>query len=75
MNDLENIDNVNIDDLYNRIVTLIESFKRNVAVKINNEMIFLYWHIGKDITENVLNSQKAEYGKLIIKKLSQRLVV
>ncbi len=42
MNELENIDNINIDELYNRIVVLIENAKRNVAVKINNEMTFLY---------------------------------
>lgn len=30
MNELENVDNINIDDLYNRIVTLIENAKRNV---------------------------------------------
>ena len=56
MNELENIDNVNIDELYNRIVVLIENAKRNVAVKVNNEMTFLYWNIGKDITENVLKN-------------------
>ena len=41
MNELENIDNVNIDELYNRIVVLIENAKRNVVVKVNNEMTFL----------------------------------
>ena len=75
MNELENINNINIDDLYNRIVTLIEKAKMNVAVKVNNEMTFLYWNIGKDITENVLKNQKAEYGKSVIKKLSQKLVI
>ena len=34
---LENIDKVNIDELYNRIIMLIE----NVAIKVNNEMTFL----------------------------------
>lgn len=72
MNKLENI---NVDKLYNRIVTLIEEAKRNVAIKVNNEMTLLYWNIGKDITENVLNSQKAEYGKSVIKKLSQKLTI
>ena len=70
MNELENIDNINIDDLHNRIVTLIEKAKMNVAVKVNNEMTFLYWNIGKDVTENVLKNQKAKYGKSVIKKLS-----
>ena len=58
MNKLENIDNINIDDLYNRIVELIENAKRNVAVKVNNEMTFLYWNIGKDSQRLVI-----EYGR------------
>jgi len=72
---MNELDNVNIDDLYNRIVTLIENAKRNVVLKVNSEMTFLYWNIGKDITDNVLNNQKAEYGKSVIKKLSEKLVV
>ena len=75
MNELENVDNINIDDLYNRIVTLIENAKRNVATKVNDEMTLLYWNIGKDITDNILNNQKAEYGKAVIKKLSQKLTI
>ena len=73
MNKLENRDNMNIEKLYNRIVALIENAKRNVAVSVNNEMTLLYWNIGKDITNNVLNNQKAEYGKAVIKQLSQKL--
>ena len=75
MNKLENIDNINIDDLYNRIVALIEKAKRNVAIQVNNEMTLLYWNIGKDISDNVLNNQKAEYGKAVIKKLSKKLTI
>ena len=75
MNELENIDTINIDNLYNRIVALIEKAKMNVTVKINNEMTFLYWNIGKYITENVLKNKKAKYGKSVIKKLSQKLVI
>ena len=33
MNELENIDSINIDDLYNRIVTLIENAKKDKAGK------------------------------------------
>lgn len=75
MNELENVDNINIDDLYNRIVALIENAKRNVATKVNDEMTLLYWNIGKDITDNILNNQKAEYGKAVIRKLSQKLTI
>lgn len=75
MNKLENVENINIDDLYNKIVHRIEEAKRNVALKVNEEMTILYWNIGKDITENILNNKKAEYGKAVIKKLSQRLTI
>ena len=75
INELENMDNININDLYNRIVALIENAKRNVAINVNKEMTLLYWNIGKDITKNVLNNQKAEYGKAVIKKLSGKLVI
>ena len=75
MNDLNDVKNLNIDDLYNRITELIEKARRNVAVKINSEMTLLYWNIGKDITDNVLKNKKAEYGKSIIEKLSKKLVI
>ena len=65
--------NINIDNLYNKIVERIEIARSNVAIQINNEMTLLYWSIGKDIVENTLNNDKAEYGKSIIKKLSQKL--
>ena len=68
------MDNINVDGLYNKIVDRIERTKRNVALKVNEEMTILYWNIGKDITENILNYEKADYGKEVIKKLSQRLV-
>ena len=75
MNKLDNIENVNMNDLYNTIAERIESAKRNVALKVNEEMTILYWNIGKDITERLLINQKAEYGKSVIKELSKKLVI
>ena len=72
MNELENIDNINIDELYTSIVTLIERSKRNVISTVNQEMTLLYWNIGKNIKDNVLKNKKAEYGKAVIKELSQK---
>ena len=75
MDELNSIENINIDDLYKSISILIENAKKNVVASVNQEMTLLYWNIGKDITDNVLKNQKAEYGKEVIKKLSQRLVI
>lgn len=61
-------------NLLEDIKALIEQTKSRVAVKINQEMTLLYWNIGKKIHENILNSERAEYGKQVIEKLSQHLV-
>lgn len=75
MNELENIDNVNVENLYNKISKKIEDAKRNVALQVNREITILYWNIGKDIKENVLNCEKAEYGNCVIKELSKKLII
>ena len=75
MNKLQNTKNIDIDNIYNKIAQKIDIAKNNIVTQINNEMTILYWNIGKDITENILNNNKAEYGKSIIEKLSQRLTV
>ncbi len=71
----EKLDNINIDILYSKIVERIEETKRNVTIKVNSEMTLLYWKIGKEITENVLNCEKAKYGKAVIEEISQRLII
>jgi predicted nuclease of restriction endonuclease-like (RecB) superfamily len=68
-------ENIYVEKVYNRISNLIETSKNNIAISVNREMTVLYWNIGKDITENVLNNTKAEYGKAIIEKVSKKLVI
>ncbi|MBP3255315.1 MAG: DUF1016 family protein [Clostridia bacterium] len=73
MENLTSNNNINIDELYNKISEQIEISKMNIAIQANSEMTMLYWNIGRDITENVLNNNKAEYGKEVINCLSKRL--
>ena len=73
MNELEK--NNNINNLYSRIVSLIEDAKRNVVANVNREITLLYWNIGKDITKNVLKNERAEYGKFVIEELSNKLIL
>ncbi len=44
-----------------------------MAVVANSETTLLYWHIGARINKEVLNNQRADYGKQIIATLSQQL--
>lgn len=55
------------------IKTLIEQSKRNVALAINSEITALYWHVGNRINYEILQNERAEYGKQIVQSLSAQL--
>jgi predicted nuclease of restriction endonuclease-like (RecB) superfamily len=61
------------DLLFQEIRQLIDTAKQRAAVAINAEMTLLYWQVGKRIQTEVLQGQRAEYGKQIIFSLSQQL--
>ncbi|MFA5031909.1 MAG: PDDEXK nuclease domain-containing protein [bacterium] len=60
--------------LFDKISGLIELAKRKIAVTINEEMVILYWNIGKNIREEIIKSDRAEYGKQIVQSLTAQLV-
>ena len=60
-------------DLFDKIAGLIEHARKRVANTINKEMVLLYWNIGKTIKEEIMKSDRAEYGKQIVSTLSRRL--
>lgn len=44
-----------------------------MVTAVNSEMVVLYWNIGKIIKTEILKSEKAEYGKSVIRDLSNDL--
>lgn len=74
MNELENLANVNVDQLYNDVSNLIEKAKVQVVSHVNTEFVILNWNIGKRIKNELLDNKKPEYGKRVIKELSKRLI-
>ena len=58
------------EDIFNRIAGLIEQARKRVATTINEEMVLLYWNIGKAVREEIIKSKRAEYGKQIVPALS-----
>ena len=68
MNELENI---NVDKLYNDVADLIESAKVKVVSHVNTEFVILNWNIGNRIRTELLNNKKLDYGKKVIKKFKQ----
>ena len=62
------------DNLFSKAVDLIETAKRNIVKSANNNMIYTYFGIGQMIIEKEQNGEiRADYGKKIIKNLSDRL--
>ncbi len=61
------------EHLFQEIRQLIDAAKQRAAVAINAEITLLYWQVGKRIQTEVLQGQRAEYGKQIIVSLSQQL--
>jgi len=52
---------------------LIELARQRAAAAVNAELALLYWQIGRRIQIEVLQGQRAEYGKQIIATLAQQL--
>jgi hypothetical protein len=59
--------------LFDEICTIIEQGKQKVTAQVNSILTLTYWHIGKRINEDVLQNQRAEYGKQIVATLSTQL--
>jgi len=61
-------------DFIGEIKSLIERSKQNIAVSVNAEMTLLYWQIGQRINMEVLQGNRADYGKQIVVLLSKNLI-
>jgi predicted nuclease of restriction endonuclease-like (RecB) superfamily len=61
-------------DLVFEIKGLIDSSRQLVAQAVNSTMTMLYWKIGQRINNEILQHQRAEYGKYVIPMLSEELV-
>jgi len=64
------------NDIYSNIKDLIEKSRHEVSQKVNSVITMTYWNIGRIIVEDELNgNERADYGKQIIKELSQKLIL
>lgn len=62
-------------NLYTKVIKLLDQARQNVVQIINNTMAMTYFEIGKMIVEEEQDGkEKAEYGKQILSELSERLV-
>ena len=52
---------------------IIEQARGHVAATANYELTRMYWHIGERINREVLDNQRAEYGKQIVAQVARQL--
>ena len=62
------------DGLLADVQSMIEQTRAGVAQTVNTGMTSLYWRIGKRIQSEILQGQRADYGKEIVSTLSRQLV-
>ena len=64
----------NENALFCQIAELINQSRKQVAKAVNTAMVYTYYGVGKYIVEYEQNGEnRAEYGKGVLKRLSQRL--
>lgn len=68
-----NFVNIQNDDLYIAVSSVLRNARQTAYRAVNFTMVMSYWEIGRLITEDELKWERAEYGKQVLKKLSQRL--
>lgn len=72
---MSQLDKSNNLDLVKEISLYIEESKQQLAITVNATLSLLYWQIGKRINEEILQNQRAEYGKEIVSALSRQLTL
>ncbi|WP_411812400.1 PDDEXK nuclease domain-containing protein [Chryseobacterium scophthalmum] len=61
------------DKLFVDLSHLIEQSRQQVAMQANSTLTILFWQVGKRINDDILQNQRAEYGKQIVSTLSAQL--
>ena len=65
---------ITTDSLFQRVVSILELARSNVARTVNINMVIAYWLIGREIVEEIQKGEeRAEYGKQAIEQLSDKL--
>ena len=75
MADIEKINPTEIvsAELLGDLRKIIDTARSHVAATANYELTAMYWHIGDRINRDVLNNERAEYGKQIVATVARQL--
>lgn len=61
------------NSLINELKCLVLAAKQQAQLQVNAQMTLLYWQLGEKLQIHVLNNQRADYAKQIVKQVAQQL--
>lgn len=67
------IDKIGDNALASQVAQIIRDARQTAYRAVNFTMVLAYWNIGKLIVEDELHWERADYGKAVLRNLSQRL--
>lgn len=68
------MDKMELSKLFGKIVGLLNEARKLIVKNVNQTIVLTYFEIGKLIVEEEQEGkERAEYGKSVLKELSQRL--
>jgi len=63
------------DKLFQDVKSLVLQARQNAYRAVDSERVLLYWQVGNRIRSEVLQNERAEFGKQVIKNLAERLSI
>ena len=61
------------DNLLKDLRHIIEQGKQQAVAQVNSALVLVYWQVGKRINEDILQHERATYGKQIVANISTQL--
>ncbi|MBI2335571.1 MAG: hypothetical protein HYU97_02275 [Deltaproteobacteria bacterium] len=63
------------DNLFQRVVSILEQARANVVRSVNSNMVVAYWFIGQEIVQELQGGkERAKYGRKLVHDLSDKLI-
>ncbi|MCL2112092.1 MAG: PDDEXK nuclease domain-containing protein [Clostridiales bacterium] len=59
--------------LFEEISAIIEQGRREISMRASRETVLIFWQVGRRINDEVLDNQRADYGKQIVSRLATQL--
>jgi predicted nuclease of restriction endonuclease-like (RecB) superfamily len=70
---IKDLEKQEIQPLFLELSSLIEQSRQEVSRVANSTLTLLFWQVGKRIHEEILQKERAEYGKQVIATISEKL--